>query len=113
MDNSVLFHCVSIVHAYIIHKQHVIIVIHSDTVMAILSHEAGFEALRFRTKYDSTPTGRTKSDLTPKTKSDLIPRTKSDVKQKTKSHLTPMRMLIEHLPGYYRHWLYQLSVLTE
>ena len=91
-------------------------VCYSDTVMAILSHEAGFEALRFRTKYDSTSTGSTKSDLTPKTKSYLIPRAKSDVTHKTKrSDLTPMRMLIEHLPGYYynRHWLYQLiSVLT-
>ena len=93
MDNSVLFHCVSIVHAYIIHKQHVIIVIRSDTVMAILSHDDGFKALQLKTKSLTKKSWKEKS-----LNEILISWIKKSAIDKGNS-LTPMELLIKHLPG--------------
>lgn len=63
---------------------------YSDTVMAILSHENGLDALRF--KKMSSESKKSKS-LKDNLKSWI------DTSLKEKKHLTPMRMLIEHLPG--------------
>ena len=71
---------------------------YSDTVMAILSHENGLDALRFTKMSSKKDNLKSWMDKSLKEKSKCLKESLMDKSSKEK-HFTPMRMLIEHLPG--------------